>query len=113
MEKYLDIRKKQKVTTESLIRFKGKAYSVDPDYINCEIEIEEKNNTIYLYHKEKLVEIYEKDSYNQKINYKKEHYEKALARSYGENVKTEDIENKALENLKRLDMVGGIKNEIQ
>ena len=113
LDKYLETKKKQKVTSESLIRFKGQAFSVDPKYINCTIELEEQNRKLYLYYKDKLIEIYELDNYNNKINYKKEHYIKALAQSYGKNVKLEDVENKAIENLKKLDMLGGIKNDIQ
>lgn len=112
IEKYLNTKNKQKVTAESLIRYKGQAYSVDPKYINCTIEVEEKNKKLYLYSQNKIIEIYELDNYNKKINYKKEHYMKALAQSYGKNVKPEEVETKAIENLKRLDMIGGIKNDI-
>ena len=52
------------------------------------------------------------NQYNQKINYKTEHYCRALAQSIGKNIKPEDIENQALENLKNLDVLGGIKNEV-
>jgi hypothetical protein len=85
---------------------------VDPEYINCTIELEEQNRNLYLYYQNKIIEIYELDNYDKKINYKKDHYVKALAKSYGKNVKAEDVENKAIENLKRLDMIGGIKNDI-
>lgn len=112
IDKYFETRKKQKVTSESLIRFKGQAFSVDPQYINCTIELEEKNNILYLYYQDKILETYELDKYDKQINYKKEHYIKALAQSYGEKVKPEDVEEKALENLKKLDMIGGIKNGI-
>ena len=99
MDEYLNNKKKQKVTSESLIRFKGKAFSVEPQYINCYVDVEEQNNTLYIYYKN--------------INYKKEHYTRALAQSFGPNVKLEDVEDKALENLKNLDRLGGIVNEIQ
>lgn len=112
IEKYLKTRKKQKVTAESLIRFKGQAFSVDPKYINCTIEIEKQGNKLYLYYQDKILDIYDFDKYDKKINYKEEHYIKALAQSYGKNVKPEDVENKALENLKKLDMIGGIKNDV-
>lgn len=112
LNKYFETKKKQKVTSESLIRFKGQAFSVDPQYINCTIGLEEKNNILYLYYQDKIIETYELDKYDNKINYKKEHYVKALAQSYGEKVKAEDVEEKALENLKKLDMIGGIKDGI-
>lgn len=112
MNEYLENYKRIKVTTESLIRFRGKAYSVDPQYIKCFVEVQEENNKIKIYYKKVLIEIFDLEKYNKQINYKTEHYCKALAQSIGKNIKTEDIENKALENLKNLDIIGGIKNEI-
>ncbi len=112
IDKYLSTKKRQKVTSESLIRFKGQAFSVDPKYINCNIELEEQDRKLYLYYQNKIIEIYELDNNTQKINYKKEHYIKALAQSYGKNVNSEEVEEKAIENLKKLDILGGIKNDI-
>ena len=106
---YLENYKSQKVTSEGLIRFKGKAYSVDPQYINCLVEVHEENNKLKIYYKNKLIEIFDLDKYNQKLNYKAEHYCKALAQSIGKDVKPEDVEKQALENLKNLDILGGIK----
>lgn len=112
MNKYLENYKRIKVTTESLIRFRGKAYSVDPQYINCFVEVQEEDNKIKIYYKKTLIEVFDIEKYNKQINYKTEHYSKALAQSIGKNIKPEDIENKALENLKNLDILGGIKNEV-
>lgn len=112
MNKYLENYKRIKVTTESLIRFRGKAYSVDPQYINCFVEVQEEDNKIKIYYKKTLIEVFDIEKYNKQINYKTEHYSKALAQSIGKNIKREDIENKALENLKNLDILGGIKNEV-
>lgn len=112
MNEYLENYKRIKVTTESLIRFRGKAYSVDPQYINCFVEVQEENNKIKIYYKKALIEVFDKEKYNKQINYKTEHYSKALAQSIGKDIKAEDIENKAKENLKNLDIIGGIKNEV-
>ena len=113
MDEYLNNKKKQKVTSESLIRFKGKAFSVEPQYINCYVDVEEQNNTLYIYYKDDLIDTIDLNIYDKNINYKKEHYTRALAQSFGPNVKLEDVEDKALENLKNLDRLGGIVNEIQ
>ena len=113
MNEYLNRYKKIKVTSESLIRFKGKAYSVEPKYINCYVDVQEENNKLKIYYKEALIETFDLETYNKKINYKEEHYSKALAQSIGNNISPEDIENKAIENLKNLDRLGGIVNEIQ
>lgn len=113
IEQYLNGYKKIKVTSESLIRFRGKAYSVDPQYVNCYVNVEVQENKIFVYYQEKLIETYDIDKHNQKINYKQEHYVNALARSFGKNTKAEDIENKAKENLKNLDILGGLVNELQ
>lgn len=112
MDKYLNVQKKLKVTNESLIRYKGKAFSVDPQYINCYVDIEEKDNKLYINYQDNLLEIFDLEKYNKKINYKTEHYTKALAQSIGENIKCEDIEKKALENLKNLDKLGEKVNDL-
>lgn len=112
INEYLEKYKRIKVTTESLIRFRGKAYSVDPQYINCFVEVQEEENKIKIYYKKTLIEVFDIEKYNKQINYKTEHYSKALAQSIGKDIKPEDIENKALENLKNLDILGGIKNEV-
>ena len=112
MNKYLENYKRIKVTSESLIRFSGKAYSVNPQYINCLVEVQEENNKLKIHYKNSLIEIFDLNQYNQKINYKTEHYCRALAQSIGKDIKPEDVENQALENLKNLDVLGGIKNEV-
>lgn len=112
MNKYLENYKRIKVTSESLIRFSGKAYSVNPQYINCLVEVQEENNKLKIHYKNELIEIFDLNQYNQKINYKTEHYCRALAQSIGKDIKPEDVENQALENLKNLDVLGGIKNEV-
>ena len=96
MNEYLENYKRIKVTSESLIRFSGKAYSVDPQYINCLVEVQEENNKLKIHYKNELIEIFDLNQYNQKINYKTEHYCRALAQSIGKNIKPEDIENQAL-----------------
>ena len=100
MNEYLNRYKKIKVTSESLIRFEGKAYSVDPEYINCLVDVQKENNQLKIYYKDNLIETFDFEKYNQKINYKENHYCKALAQALGNNIKSEEIENKALENLK-------------
>ena len=112
MNEYLENYKRIKVTSESLIRFSGKAYSVDPQYINCLVEVQEENNKLKIHYKNELIEIFDLNQYNQKINYKTEHYCRALDKKKKKNIKPEDIENQALENLKNLDVLGGIKNEV-
>ena len=109
---YLNNYKKIKVTSDSLIKINGKSYSVDPQYINCFVEIQQEDNKLNIYYKNSLIDTFNLDIYNKKINYKEEHYCKALAQSYGKNVKPEDVESQALENLKNLDRLGGIVNEI-
>lgn len=112
MNEYLENYKRIKVTGESLIRMRGKAYSIEPKYINCYVEVQEENNKIKIYYKKELIEVFDLEKYNKQINYKTEHYSKALAQAIGKNIKPEDIENKAKENLKNLDIIGGIRNEV-
>ena len=113
IEKYLESHQRVKVSNESLIRYKGKAFSVKPEYINCYVGIEEYNEKLYIYYQNDLIDVFALNQYNQKINYKPEHYSVALAMSIGKNVQQKDIEEKALENLNKLSMIGGIVNDLQ
>ena len=60
-----------------------------------------------------MIETFDLNKYSQKINYKTEHYCEALAHTFGRNVKQEDIEKKALDNLENLSMLGGVIHDLQ
>jgi len=90
---------KVKVGKDSLINYKGKRYSLDPKLIDELVTYEEYNNKLYIYYNGKLNTIH--DLSNSPINYKKEHYQKAL----NNKVKDEDIESIAKENLKKMDNI--------
>ena len=90
---------KVKVGKDSLINYKGKRYSLDPKLIDELVTYEEYNNKLYIYYNGKLNTIH--DLSDSPINYKQEHYQKAL----NNKVKDEDIESIAKENLKKMDNI--------
>ncbi|MGL5253916.1 MAG: IS21 family transposase, partial [Brevinema sp.] len=61
------------VTSEALIRYGGNKYSVDPKLINEEVTVDTLENNLYIYYKGKLTTYHPLNE--NKINYKKEHYE--------------------------------------
>lgn len=88
-----------KVGKDSLINYKGKRYSLDPKLIDELVTYEEHNNKLYIYYNGKLNTVH--DLSDSPINYKQEHYQKAL----NNKVKDEDIESIAKENLKKMDNI--------
>lgn len=90
---------KVKVGKDSLINYKGKRYSVDPKLIDELVTYEEHNNKLYIYYNGKLNTIH--DLSGSPINYKQEHYQKAL----NGKVKDEDIESIAIRNLEKMDNI--------
>lgn len=48
IDAYISNRKKQKVTSESLVRFRGKGFSVEPQYINCYVELEQQQGNLII-----------------------------------------------------------------
>ena len=77
LERYENDIKSFKVPNTFLVRYKGKEYSVPPQYINKVVKLTELNNKLYIYYNENLISCHD-ISYN-KINYKKEHYEEGIS----------------------------------
>ncbi|MGE0994827.1 Mu transposase domain-containing protein, partial [Bacillus sp. GMa5/2] len=68
-----------KVNTSGMISYKSNQYSVPPEYQGKTVGLQVYDNQIYVYHNMKLI-IQHKVSQS-KLNYKEEHYKKALAKS--------------------------------
>ena len=77
LERYENDIKSFKVPNTFLVRYKGKEYSVPPQYINKVVKLTELNNKLYIYYNENLISCH--DISNNKINYKKEHYEEGIS----------------------------------
>ena len=85
------------VSNESLIRYGGNKYSVDPKLINEKVTVDVLDNKLYIYYNGKL-ETYHQ--LNEKpVNYKTEHYENLMKGK----VKDTDMSNRVQQNLKIMD----------
>ncbi len=83
-----------KVNTSGMISYKSNQYSVPPEYQGKTVGLQVYDNQIYVYHNMKLI-VQHKISQS-KLNYKEEHYKKALAKSLP---KYPNIDNLAKQNL--------------
>ncbi|AWC27160.1 IS21 family transposase [Bacillus cytotoxicus] len=68
-----------KVNTSGMISYKSNQYSVPPEYQGKTVGLQVYDNQIYVYHNMKLI-VQHKVSQS-KLNYKEEHYKKALVKS--------------------------------
>lgn len=85
------------VTNEALIRYGNNKYSVDPKLINEEVTVDTLENNLYIYYNGKLTTYHPLNE--NKINYKKEHYESLMKGK----VKESDMSERITENLKIMD----------
>lgn len=99
MNQYLTDNVTVNVTNESLFYYKGKRYSVSPEYINKNVNVIEYNNRLYVYYNKDLITMH--DISDKKINYKEEHYIEGL-RSLLQNKEQEEIERQAKKTLELL-----------
>jgi len=100
MLSYLVNVEKTKVYNDSLIYYKGQRYSVSPKYIGQHVSVKQTDNILYIYHNKELIATHE--IANKVFDYAPEHYKQGLqiVMPYKN---TEDIDNYATENLRRLD----------
>lgn len=106
LDSYLSEHSRQKVPATLLVEYKGNKYSVPPEYISNLVDIYPVNNSLYIYHNNRLVT---KHNISQnRINYHKEHYINGLSPNIRN--KEMDIEKMAEENLKRLGELGKNKD---
>lgn len=99
MNQYLTDNVTVNVTNESLFYYKGRRYSVSPEYINKNVNVIEYNNRLYVYYNKDLITMH--DISDKKINYKEEHYVEGL-RSLLQNKEQEEIERQAKKTLELL-----------
>ncbi|AOM08779.1 IS21 family transposase [Bacillus thuringiensis] len=83
-----------KVNSSGMISYKSNQYSVPPEYQGKTVGLQVYDNQIYVYHNMKLI-VQHKISQS-KLNYKEDHYKKALAKSLP---KYPNIDNLAKQNL--------------
>lgn len=86
-----------RVSSETLIRFNGNRYSVDPKLIDEDVTVDCLDNRLYIYYNGKLVTIHTLN-YNP-VNYKKHHYEQLMKGK----ITDADMETVVTGNLKMMD----------
>ena len=85
------------VSNESLIRYNGKKYSVDPKLIDEEVTVNVLDNKLYIYYNGKLITYHE---LNEKpVNYKPDHYANLMKGK----VKDSDFDTVVNDNLQLMD----------
>ena len=96
MNQYLTDNVTVNVTNESLFYYKGRRYSVSPEYINKNVNVIEYNNRLYVYYNKDLITMHNLSS--NYINYKEEHYNEGL-KNILKNKEQEEIDLIARKNL--------------
>ncbi len=96
IEQYL-LPNKYLVSNESLIRYKGHKYSVDPKLIGEEVTVNILDDKLYIYYNGKLITYH--DINENPVNYKLEHYTILMKGK----VKSEDLETVVNDNLRMMD----------
>lgn len=103
LDSYINEHSRQNVPSTLLISYKGKKYSVPPEYIDCRVDIYEVGESLYIYHNKKLITKH--NISHKSINYHSEHYKNGLSAVIKD--KEADIESMAKDNLERLGKLGG------
>lgn len=97
LESYLEEMVEKVVPSTLLVSYKGKGYSVPPNYINKRVKIYQIDNELYIYCNNDLIATHEIS--NKSFNYKEEHYIQGLSSKF---IDPSEIERVARENLDRL-----------
>ena len=96
---YQLVTKTVKVNRSSMITYKNNLYSVPPEYLDKNLQLQVYDNHLHLYYSTKLVAVHKIS--DKKLNYIENHYIEILNRNLKYKNK-EDIEAVAKENLKKI-----------
>lgn len=99
---YFHHEKKYKVSNESMIRYKGKKYSVPVNYINCHLTVSEIDSELYIYYTKDLIACHKIS--DKILHYKKEHAKEILLSDALKHYSDEDIERFIEKNLNDMDI---------
>jgi hypothetical protein len=105
---YMNYQKSVKVHKDSLIYYKGKRYSVPPEFIGKTLKVREDDRCVYIYNGHEIIRVYEAS--DSLIDYNESDY-KLLMQSKLKWKEIEDIEKLSLENLELLSGLKGANNE--
>lgn len=100
---YLSNRQTRKVAKDSMISYKGNKYSVPVKYISFDLNVVEKDNTLYIYDNINLVRCHIIS--NNSLNYSMEDVKDILASDLLKDSKEKDIEKFIKTNLSQYDQL--------
>lgn len=98
---YLSNRQTRKVAKDSMLSYKGNKYSVPVKYINFDLNVIEKDNSLYIYDNIKLIRCHQIS--NNPLNYNKDDVKDILASDLLRNSTEEKIEAFIADNLSQYD----------
>ena len=100
---YFHHEKEYKVSNESMIKYKGKKYSVPTSYIGSYLTVSEIDSEIYIYYTRDLIACHKIS--DKILHYKRDHAKEILRSDALKHYSDEDIELFIEENLKNMDIV--------
>jgi len=99
---YFHHEKEYKVSNESMIKYKGKKYSVPTSYIGSYLTVSEIDSEIYIYYTRDLIACHKIS--DKILHYKRDHAKEILRSDALKHYSDEDIELFIEENLKNMDI---------
>ncbi len=99
---YFHHEKEYKVSNESMIRYKGKKYSVPTSYIGSKLTVSEKETEICIYYTKDLIVCHNKSE--KILHYKKKHAKEILLSDALKHYSDENVDLYIEENLKNMDI---------
>lgn len=99
---YFHHEKEYKVSNESMIRYKGKKYSVPTSYIGQYLTVSEVESELYIYYTKDLIACHKIS--DKVLHYKKDHAKEILLSDAFKHYSDEDIELFIEENLRNMDI---------
>ncbi|WP_202708633.1 IS21 family transposase [Sporosalibacterium faouarense] len=99
---YFHHEKEYKVSNESMIKYKGKKYSVPTRYIGLYLTVSEIDSEIYIYYTEDLIACHKMS--DKILHYKKEHAKEILLSDAFKHYSDENIESFIEETLRNMDI---------
>lgn len=102
LDTYVQTIKEYKVSNESMIKYKGKKYSVPISYVGKTLSVQESNDVINIYYNKNFICCYNKND-AKSYNYKESDYVDILKNSaYKDMENSEEIAQKSLDDLNNL-----------
>lgn len=99
---YFHHEKQYKVSNESMIRYKGKKYSVPTIYIGCYLTVSQIDSELYIYFNQDLIVCHQIS--DKILHYKKDHAKDILLSDALRHYSDEDVELFIEQNLKNMDI---------